>query len=147
MKKLLTFMIFSALSAFAFTSCELEVDGNGDLDGYWKLTSVDTLQTGGNLDMNGNKIFWAVQKKLLYLRDQQDGHGKLYLRFNHSGDSLLLSNPYINDRDEGDVPLSSIDSLRPFGINALNEKFLVEKLESGKMILKSNTVRLNFKKF
>ena len=64
MKKLL-FLV--PLAAILCLSCELETSDNGDLDGFWQLKQVDTLQ-GGTKDMRGSGVFWAVQTDLLEAR-------------------------------------------------------------------------------
>ena len=143
----LVIIIASIISAATITSCDIEIDSNGALDGYWHLTSVDTLKTGGTRDMTNNKIFWSVQKNLLGARDLQNGNGEIIFRFKHTGDSLLLSNPFLVDRDKGDTKITNTDNLCPLGINEISDSFLVEKLQGEKMILKSKVVRLNFLKF
>ena len=97
--------------------------------------------------MTNNKIFWSVQKNLLGARDLQNGNGEIIFRFKHTGDSLLLSNPFLVDRDKGDTKITNTDNLCPLGINEISDSFLVEKLQGEKMILKSKVVRLNFLKF
>jgi len=141
------YFIYIAALLSLFTSCEIEVDSNGSLDGFWHLTSIDTLQTGGTRDMSNDKIFWSIQKKILDVHDRQGSYGEIMFRFNHQSDSLLLSSPIVNDRTQGDIPLTRIDSLRPFGINSLNEHFLIETLNGDKMILKSKVLQLNLRKF
>ena len=47
-------------------SCDkFHVSDNGELDGFWQLTSVDTLANGRSADMKEKMIFWAVQTDLL----------------------------------------------------------------------------------
>ena len=66
------------------TACTLETSHNGALDGYWKLSSIDTLSTGGINDLTDASIFWSVQKNLLTVRDNNDVAEKEYVfSFNH----------------------------------------------------------------
>lgn len=129
-----------------FASCTLETDGNGDLAGFWHLESVDTLKTGGTLNLSSELRFWAVQGKLLNVSDKNSG-ASYYYEFKHEGDSLLLPTPYCDDRMNGDPVLTDVERLRPFGINLLNEGFRIESLSSSRMALTSTTLRLGFKKF
>ena len=142
MKLFITFII----GLLVFTSCDIETSGNGKLDGYWHLVKVDTLQTGGSLDLSNSKIFWSVQSNLLDMIDRQGDAGELLFTFEHKGDSLLLSNPYIPKWDGDDTPIDDVAKLRPFGINSLNQKFLIESLSGGKMMIKDDRLRLCFKK-
>lgn len=135
-----------AVALGLFCSCELETSGNGDLDGMWRLASVDTLATGGSKDMDGTKIYWSFQHKLLQLDDKAGGHGSVLLRFEHKDGALRLYDPYFYDRDEGDKPLDDIEPLVPFGVNALEENCEVEALSGSKMTLKTATLRLGFRK-
>nr|MBP7472243.1 lipocalin-like domain-containing protein [Prevotella sp.] len=132
-----------------FSSCTLESSDNGDLDGFWHLEAIDTLSTGGHLDMSNYKIFWGVQAKLISL---QGSDNSFYLRFNQTGDSLIVNTPYYNHWHEdaengGDIPVTDGTAMKIYGINALTEPFLKEKLNGSKMILKSSTLRLYFTKF
>ena len=137
-----------------FSSCGwFETSDNGDLDGFWHLERVDTLATNGMRNLSESRLFWGVQYKLINLQDADGSNANLYLRFAHEGNSLILSHPYINqwhENDEGtggDVPTEDIELLRPYGINHLEESFVVEKLSDSKMILRSETLRLYFYKF
>lgn len=125
--------------------CNLETSDNGDLDGMWHIVAVDTID-GGTLDLSEQRRYWDFQAKLLQLHDA-DESTFLIMRFNHTGDSLILSEPRINDRDLGDTLITDISQLTPFGINNFQESFYVEQLSSGKMVLRSKKLTLQFKKF
>ena len=47
----------------------------------------------------------------------------------------------------GDHPIDDPTLLAPYGINNLEEEFVKEKLNGSKMILRSKTLRLKFKRF
>ena len=47
------------------SACTIETSDNGDLDGYWHLEQVDTLATGGKLNLSKERVFWGVQHKLI----------------------------------------------------------------------------------
>ena len=136
-------------------SCEVDASDNGDLDGFWHLESVDTLATGGTLDMSRLHAFWGVEYKLIAARET-DGHSgdRFYFRFEQTTDSLKLTKVYVdhghqdNGDDGGDIPLyNPTANLRYFGVNEIPEGFRKEKLTGSLMILRSKTLRLTFKKF
>lgn len=56
-------------TALTLASCELETSDNGKFDGFWHLERVDTLATGGSLNLQQKRIFWGVQAKLISARD------------------------------------------------------------------------------
>lgn len=129
-----------------FGSCELHTGDNGDLDGMWHLTRVDTLSTSGTDDMSRERIYWSFQADLLQLDDKSGANQRLLMRFYHSGQTLRLYNPYIYDREDGDKPLEDITLLNPFGIVSTDETYTIESLSGSKMILLSGTYRMYFKK-
>ena len=96
--------------------------------------------------MEGTRLYWSVQAKLLQLDDKNNTSISLLLRFEHTGNTLRLYEPYIYNRLEGDKPLNDVTLLAPYGINALEESCEVEALSSSKMILKTPSLRLKFKK-
>lgn len=140
--KIFVFAMFTALLG----SCDLETSDNGDLDGMWRLESVDTLATSGSKDMTGTKFYWSFQLHLLQLDDKAGGHNSVLLRFEHSGGTLRLYDPYLYNREEGDEQLTDVQYLAPFGVNMLEEECTVERLSGSKMTLKTPTLRLGFRK-
>ena len=141
---------------FGMCSCEMETTDNGDLDGFWHLESVDTLSTGGTCSYKERKVFWGVQHKLIAIRNfaPNAASNGYYVRFNQTGDSLIISSPYANHwhqdygDDGGDVPVTEINAeLRELGMNNLEEHFKKEKLSGSKMVLTNKEYRLSFTKF
>ena len=136
------------LATAVLASCELETSNNGALDGMWHVMRTDTLATGGFNDLSNQRLFWSFQGKLLVLEDRDALHPSILMRFNNTTEGKLsVSDPYINDRDHGDQPLSAVDLLKPYGINANNEEFIVETLKGGKLILKTGDLKISFVKF
>lgn len=142
MKKLLYAAIALCL---AMTGCTLETSGNGDLDGYWQLSQLDSLRNGVTVDMRDSGIYWAVQVNLLRT-SKVDGHA-YFFRFDNKGDSLLLSEPYRDLRDSSDIKVADAALLKPYGVNALSEGFAILSLDNDKMTLQSETLRLYFRKY
>lgn len=142
------------LAAGAMTSCTIETSDNDGLDGFWHLEQVDTLATGHTMSLADRRVFWGVQAKLISVRDVDTDHDHGYLlRFRQTADSLITHSPYKDNWHEdigdngGDHPVDDPTLLAPYGINALEEGFAKERLSGGKMVLRSKTVRLHFKKF
>lgn len=142
MKKIL--LLITAICA-TLTACELEFSDNGKLDGFWQMTAVDTVATGASADMKSHRIYWSVQHDLLQAQ-LIDGYAVLF-RFKDTGDSLLLSSPYTNDRDRGDTLVTDVPTLQPLGINSLTDGFRIVELNHSNMTLENSLLRLYFKKY
>lgn len=139
--------IVTVMLALSFTaSCTLETSGNGDLDGYWHLVRVDTLATGGTCDMSEELVFWAIQGKLLNTADRSTSSNGFIMRFNAEDGCLSVYDIHTHDRANGDVKVEDPVVLSPFGINALEEKFVIESLSSKRMTLSTEVLRLSFYK-
>lgn len=138
----------SILFAFMFclSACELETSHNGKLDGWWLLTAVDTLQTGGHANVEEQQCTWAFQGRLLELRDVPGQRGDYLLSFAQHGDDLLLSCPYLSARDSGDIAVQTPQPLHPYGIQTLSEQFSIITIDRQHMVLTSTSLRLYFRK-
>lgn len=143
MRKLLYLLL---LSLFLSTSCTLETSDNGDLDGFWQLSLIDTLSSQNSVDMRDSGYFWAVQHNLLILRET-NLRNEYICKFKHMGDSLIINNPYYYWRDSSDIKLKDPERIRKFGVNNLEEKFKIVNLNSSKMVLESQLLRLYFRKY
>lgn len=155
MYKLLLFAV-AVLLLGSLTSCEMETSDNGKLDGFWHLEQIDTLSTGGVCDYSNQRVFWGIEHKLIAVSDYETfgSMSGYYFRFNQTGDSLILSSPYLDHwhqdygDDGGDIPVTEMsDTLRRCGINQLTERYYKEKLSGSKMILTTKELRLKFRKF
>ena len=135
----LTYIIATALVAGA-TSCDIEHIDNGKLDGLWKLQALNSLSNQVTVDMSRSNLSYAIQGNLLQL-------GRVYFRFDHQGDSLILHDPYVNSFDVSET-LIDISLVTPFGINNIpREAFYVDELSRSKMVLRSEFLRLHFEKY
>ncbi len=149
MAKPIVFLV-AVFMALGLLSCDLETSDNGKLDGFWHLERIDTIATGGSLDTSGDKVFWAIQVRLLQL---QGGSGSFYFRFKQDSDSLTIFSPYTNEGHEetlgegGNKPVSDPTVLRDYGIDALETHYKKEALDGSRMILRSRRLRLIFRKF
>jgi hypothetical protein len=144
------FKIFFSLitTVLILASCGdlLEHSENGKLDGYWKLTTIDTLATDGQKSVSEQSLFMAVQGKIMMLNDRNNGDEYVF-QFNHADGHLKIFDARQSNRGKGDPLLTDPEGLRPFGFNNLEEDFTVEKLSSGKLIVNDGTLRLHFVKF
>lgn len=142
---------FVAISMFAFSSCELESCDNGKLDGFWHLESIDSLENGKTVDMSKLHVFWGIEYKLIAATQYDNNTERMFFRFEQTSDSLKITQAFINHGHQdngGDIPLTEVtNDLRYYGINNLPEGFAKEALSGSKMILRSKTLRLKFKKF
>ena len=128
-------------------SCSMETSHNGALDGYWKLTTIDTLSTGGINNLKKASIFWSVQKDLLTVRDNNDPTNREYVfRFQHTDSTLVLSEGQRYDRTNGNESVDDASVLSPYGINHQPEVFTFEHLTNRVMTLSTDELRLSFKK-
>lgn len=139
-------ILIATVVAFMFGSCKIETLDNGDLDGMWHLTKVDTLATSTTADMGNKRIYWSFQARLLELDDKSGAHQSILMRFEHNGAILRLYDPYIYDREDGDKALEDITLLNPYGIVAPDETYTIESLNGSKMVLLSGTYRMYFTK-
>ena len=138
----------SILFAFMFclSACELETSHNGKLDGWWLLTAVDTLQTGGHANVEAQQCTWAFEGRLLELRDVPGQRGDYLLSFAQHGDDLLLCHPYLSVRDSGDIAVQTPQPLHPYGIQTLSEQFSITAIDRRSMVLTSSSLRLYFRR-
>lgn len=146
MKKYIYIIALTTIAALSAVSCDIETSDNGDLDGFWHLVQVDTLETSGTCNMKQARIFWSFQCDILKLDDKTGNNLSIIMRFNHNNNQMTLTDPYIYNREAGDIKLEDSNMLRPFGINAMSETFNVLHLSGSNMIIESPMLRLNFKK-
>ena len=145
MKKIFYLLAFGMM----LVSCEIETSGNGELDGYWQMSQVDTLATGGVADTRESFIYWGIQGKLLQIRSENDvylSEGLLF-RFENNNSILTLSSPFVHHLYETDEPIDDVEILKPFGIYRLEEKFAIEQLDDKCMVLTNDVVRLHFRRY
>lgn len=134
----------------ALSACESS--DNGDLDGMWHITRIDSIGNGTSADIRKELKFWSFQDKLMQLfYYERDWEYKeiLMTRFENSEGKMILSTPFIYNRLDGDIFLSadSFYLLQPYGINSMPDTFEVEHLDRKKMQLSDDVVRLYFEKY
>ena len=131
-------------------ACELETSGNKELDGYWQMSQVDTLATGGITDTREALIYWGIQGKLLQIRFSENGKylGEGFLfRIERGAYTLNLSSPILHHLYETDEPIDDVEILKPYGIYDLEEVFSIEELNDDNMVLFNDDLRLHFRRY
>ena len=144
MKRFLIYIIIG----IGLTACsDVEFSDNGNLDGFWQLSRVDTVLTGRSVDYREKGLTWSFQGKLLDVRDVWKVYQDIVMSFNHTDNQLKTFSPFLVYREEGDWPIDDTDYLKPYGINRLEENYKVLELTSSEMTLESDLLRLHFKKY
>lgn len=130
------------------TACDWETSDNGNLDGFWQMTDVDTLATGGHENVKEKALTWSFQGRIMEVRQATHKGTPIYIfKFSHEGDILKTYNPYLNDRDKEDPIVEDVKDINPFGFTALSQQFKVLQLSATWLVLQSNTLRLTFRKY
>ena len=144
MKKLLGIMTM----ALTLTACELETSANGDLDGFWLITSIDTLATHGHKELRDSSLTWSFQGRILEIRRAIHQTDEIFIcKFEHEGGVVHVFDIYRIKREQEDPKIEDPAPLRSFGINQLDEHFLVATLNADHMVLQSNGLQINFEKY
>ena len=145
-KRVLPFYLFVFLPLLS--SCTLETSNNGKLDGFWQLTQMDTIATGGITDMREKNAFWAVQMHFLEIKNPGGNiYKNVLFRFERERDSLIILSPRYNNRNAGDPEITDPKELNEYGIYHLRESFFVGRLNGDYMDLQSDRFRFHFRKY
>lgn len=139
-------LLFVTLLLAVLGACEVRRSNNGDLDGFWHLEQIDTLATGGSLDLREELRFWSFQVHLMQVADYQTG-GQFVMYFDHSDGKLRAYDMRYDNRESADPILEDVSLVAPFGINSLHETFNVESLSGSRMVLSTDSLRLHLRKF
>jgi len=150
MKKLFLLYMIGWTAMLLMTSCESS--NNGDLDGMWYMTRIDSLQSGKTTNMRTAQRTWSFQGKLMQVYNYTDNSEYYHIimsRFDNSNGLLIIHDPFIYNRMEGDITLTadSLYRLRPYGINSVPDTFVVEKMSDQKMQISDNYLRIYFDKY
>lgn len=137
--------LFSIVCLAALSACDIESSGNGDLDGYWHLEQLDSLHNHQSVSYAGQQVFWSFQYDLIEMSNLNDN--SIVCRLKEANGVLQLEQPYIFDRADGDTPVTDVEMLRPYGINALQERLRIVSLGAESMILETPVLRLYFRKY
>ena len=145
-----TIIFFFTTLLFVMSGCD-KLPRNGKLDGHWQLMERD------GFSVKTERTFWSFQLDLLQLKSDTQTpitsvnySGGVVARFEHRGDSLVLTKGYLMNRAHQQDIL--IDAAHPadlsgFGITTLPVGYRVTLLTDEEMILSSGQHRLVFCKF
>lgn len=145
MKKIIYIIILSGL----FIACDTISSDNGELDGMWYLTKVDTLSNGHSADYRSQKIFWSFQGTLAQF-NCSDASGQFYMSyFSRTGSNLKFQDVFFYDRINGDriIDTNTLYEVQRFGINNLNEDYAIKSMDNSNMILQNDELCLHFEKY
>lgn len=138
----------AAICSLMISSCDdFHTSDNGNLDGFWQLTDVDTLSNGRSADVRDREIFWAVQTDLLEMRNVKKTYIDILFRFQLDGQKLTLSQPVANNRLISDSIITDRRTVEFYGLGNLTETLKVLKLENKKMALENERLRMYFRKY
>lgn len=135
--------IFILLLLLITASCG-KLPMNGNLDGLWQLMSISPSDGSESIDTKGKRLYYAVQLELIGL--QQDGSMEYLGRFTQSHDSLIVYDFRVNITGDNSSQASPGD-LQKWGIEGTSERFGIEELTGDRMILRSQSTLLTFRKF
>lgn len=104
---------------------------NGDLDGRWQIMKI--VYASGEEEMP-ERAYYSVALHTINL--MKVGVSNQTGNMEYTGDSLFVV-----------MPVSPVEKLLPFGMNATEQRFGVKELTSKHLVLQSNYARLEFRKF
>lgn len=145
MRKTIQLLIMAA--TMTTIACTMETSDNGDLDGLWQLYATDSLDKDASTDMRQSGIYWAVQARLLELRDVNMVLPPVLFRFENTGTRLILNHPIVNVKQLGDSLVTDPDLLRPYGLSRLSDTLFIEHLDASRMVLETRQLRMHFRKY
>lgn len=144
-----TIFYLCTICALAFTSSCGDFDINGDLDGMWHLRTVENLTDNTSTPVKEQCVYYSIQQNLITVKRLNDNSSpnqyKQHIgRFIHTGDSLILHSFRIFQNEGIEA---QPEALAPFYLDGTTSRYAVKKLDADKMILRSKSRELTFKKF
>lgn len=124
-------LFIGLILCMCLASCDERV-GYKELDGMWQLRTIETLSNQQVAQIDD--IYYSFQLNVVNIRKIGfwDGYGS----FTYKGDSIHI---VIKEMPE--------KHLHQFGLDSNEEHFEVEKVNSSKLVLKSDYARLEFRKY
>lgn len=141
-------LIILLIATLITSSCENYLI-NGDLDGFWQVTSIENKEFEDTTYCNGDK-YYSFQRELVLVSyvspDIPTGQIKenYIAYFTHENDTIAMTDFRIYlDREGTPAPLTK---LKKFGIYDTFSTFYVERLNKRVLILNSEKSRIILKK-
>ena len=141
MKHIAGILIMASIALF--TACD-KASINGNLDGMWHLVRIDSIGGGSN-NVAHELRYLSFQLHLAEVRSTQGISGTYLLRFSHTEDSLSFIECY-DPTNSLDTLVADASVLSPYGISHLPATFHIDHLTRLSLILRSQSLRLNFEK-
>ena len=91
-----------------------------------------------------DRIYYSIQLHLVEISAKGGNGGTHIGRFSYKGDEVTMSEFRHREDEE---KLTTLNELKPFGLNQAINHLKVEKATGKKLILKSDYARLTFRKF
>lgn len=141
-------IMITIVCALLLTACDVETSDNGQLDGFWLLERVENAQGGQGTQDEGivlspsADVYWGIQHRLLNARS---GSLSVVCQITYTGDSLLLGQPYLDDRDYGDAVVTDVKVVQPLGIHSLDARYAVRHLTASSLVIADNKHTLHFR--
>lgn len=104
---------------------------NGDLDGRWQIMKI--VYASGE-EETPERAYYSVALHTINL--MKVGVSNQTGNMEYTGDSLFVV-----------MPISTVEKLLPFGMNATEQRFGVKELTLNHLVLQSNYAWLEFRKF
>lgn len=147
MNKITHYISVFVVAILLFSSCQIESPHNDKLDGYWHIEQIDSINKGVHVDKRESRITWAVQARLLQIRDYDSDVRSIYVcHFVYDDQTLTLTDAYYDDRTIGDTLITDFTQIEPYGVRTIPVSYTIEQLSSERMILSDGTIRIYFRK-
>lgn len=141
-----TLILLYIATCFCMFSCELHLEDNGALSGFWKLTTIENHQDGTTTDVSEDEVFWGISYNLINIhRDKY--YYNLIIPFRKEGKQITFISINKENFHNSEPVIHDIDSLRPFGIYGLNESYTIDNLNNSRMTISSSSATLQFRKY
>lgn len=121
-------LLFVAL--MAFTSCG-EKFGHRYLDGMWQMQRIEYKDGNAETPLD---TYFSFQMDIINLKKL--GYGEFYGTYTYENDSMHIR-----------ILDATAEQMKTFGMDARVQDFAVEKLNSNKLILRSDYARLELRKY
>ena len=141
MKYFLSLIFCSLLLA----SCEIEITGNGKLEGNWQLREIDTLATNKTCNMSKSNIYWGIEGDIVQVRSI-DKNQKFLFHLEQKENSMTISKPYYVQTKDYLTAVESDTLLTSIGINGLQVSYHISH-KGNTLILTDHLLRLHFRKY
>lgn len=122
-------LLLCALITLGMASCR-KGSINGDLDGQWQIMEMEDLVTGETTPQQ--QLYYCLYLHTVNLT----GAGLKPGNMTYEGKHLIL-----------EFPLTPVSQLKPWGIYASPTDFEIEHLTSSRLVMKSDRVRIHFRKY